>query len=341
MPNELEPITPADAKEMYLNARKREVSQATVDGYHYRLKHFIRWCEEVVEIDNMNSLSGRDLQRFKTWRRDEGELKRISLKNQLSAVRVFLRWCESIDAVEEGLSEKVEALVPQLDKTDKQSESIFDRDQAEALLEYQRKFEYACRTHVIMDLLWYTGIRLGALHSLDVEDYDADEERIALRHRQDTGTPLKNKEEGERMIALNAEVCRVIEDWIDHHRHDVEDEYGRNPLLTSQNSRMSKSSIRDAVYYATRPCHHTGDCPDGRDIEDCEATNHRLYCKCPLNVSPHDVRRGSITYYLTEDVPEKVVSDRMNVGQDVLDKHYDKRSEEVKVEQRREYLNEI
>jgi len=38
---------------------------------------------------------------------------------------------------------------------------------------------------------------------------------------------------------------------------------------------------------------------------------------------------------LTEDIPEKVISDRMNVGEDVLDKHYDRRSEEVKVEQRR------
>ena len=60
-----------------------------------------------------------------------------------------------------------------------------------------------------------------------------------------------------------------------------------------------------------------------------------------MNVSPHDIRRGSITHFLTEDVPEKVVSDRMNVGQNVLDKHYDKRSEEVKVEQRRGYLDNI
>jgi hypothetical protein len=44
---------------------------------------------------------------------------------------------------------------------------------------------------------------------------------------------------------------------------------------------------------------------------------------------------------LTEDIPEKVISDRMNVGEDVLDKHYDRRSEEVKVEQRRGYLEDV
>ncbi len=340
MSEEIEPISPAAAKEMYLEARKNEVSESTLSGYHYRLKHFIRWCQDVEGLDNLNDLSGRDLQRFKTWRRDDGGLKPITLQGQLDALRIFIRWCGSIDAVEQDLHEKFDALMPELKKTDEQSESILRSDAAGELLEYQRKFEWASRAHVIMELLWHTGIRLGTLHSLDVDDYDPDGERVELHHRPDTGTPLKNGREGERMIALDAEICRLLEDWIEQNRHPVEDDEGREPLLTSRNGRMNRSSIRDAVYRVTRPCFYA-ECPKGRDPDNCEGGSYGGYSKCPVNVSPHDVRRGSITYFLTEDVPEKVVSDRMNVGQDVLDKHYDKRDEAVKVEQRRGYLDNI
>ena len=58
-------------------------------------------------------------------------------------------------------------------------------------------------------------------------------------------------------------------------------------------------------------------------------------------MSPHAIRRGSITHHLSKDVPEKVVSDRMNVGLDALEKHYDRRTESEKTEQRRDYLDDI
>jgi len=47
----------------------------------------------------MNNLTGRKLQQFKTWRRDDGDLKPITLEGNLDAFRVFIRWCESTDAV--------------------------------------------------------------------------------------------------------------------------------------------------------------------------------------------------------------------------------------------------
>ena len=63
--------------------------------------------------------------------------------------------------------------------------------------------------------------------------------------------------------------------------------------------------------------------------------------KCPSSVSPHAIRRGSITQHLSKDVSEKVVSDRMNVSLDVLEEHYDRRSEREKADQRRDYLDEL
>ena len=48
-----------------------------------------------------------------------------------------------------------------------------------------------------------------------------------------------------------------------------------------------------------------------------------------------------VSHYLTEDIPAEIVSDRMNVSRKVLDEHYDERSQEVKMEQRRDYLDNI
>jgi hypothetical protein len=44
---------------------------------------------------------------------------------------------------------------------------------------------------------------------------------------------------------------------------------------------------------------------------------------------------------LNSDVPKEVVSDRANVTAGILDEHYDRRSQHEKMEQRREYLNNI
>jgi hypothetical protein len=60
-----------------------------------------------------------------------------------------------------------------------------------------------------------------------------------------------------------------------------------------------------------------------------------------LSRPPHGARRGAITHWLSNDLPERVVSDRANVSPDVIKKHYDQRGERDKMEQRREFLDDL
>jgi len=47
---------------------------------------------------------------------------------------------------------------------------------------------------------------------------------------------------------------------------------------------------------------------------------------CNLIAFPQVRRRGSVTYQLSAGVPKEVISDRMNVSDEVLEKHYDERT---------------
>lgn len=86
------------------------------------------------------------------------------------------------------------------------------------------------------------------------------------------------------------------------------------------------------VYRVTVPHFRGEKCPDYHKGEQR---------KCEESLNPHVICRGSITNFLSQDVSVEIVGDRMNMRRDVLDEHYDQRSGEVKLEQRRGYLDEV
>jgi len=334
----LEPIGPGTAVELYLEDRKSELSKASQYGHKSRLGHFRRWCDE-QDIDDMNTLSGRDLHRYRLWRRNEGDLAPITEKTQMDTLRVFIRWCTSIDAVPEDLHAKV--VSPSLSDDEETRDVMLDGEVAERILDYLATYEYASVRHVCLLLMWRALLRRGAVRALDIGDYDPEERSLEVKHRPDTGSPIKNQRRGERYIALKDETCAVIDDWLGQQRPDVEDEQGREPLLATSQGRLHPTTVQSYVYSVTTPCTYTGHCPHGKVIQKCDAATVRTAAsKCPSSISPHAVRRGAITHWLSSDVPEPVVSARGNVSMDVLEKHYDRRTEREKMEQRRKYLDD-
>lgn len=93
---ELEPLTPREALDLYLSDRRADVTGSTLRSHRYRLEPFVQWCHE-NDVDDLNEVTGRDLHRFKTWRQNEAGLNAVTLRTQLSTLRVFLQFCRSID----------------------------------------------------------------------------------------------------------------------------------------------------------------------------------------------------------------------------------------------------
>lgn len=338
MTNELEPIEPAEALDWYLEHREDDLSQKTIKNYRYRIQYFVRWCDK-EGIDNLNTITGRDLNQYKLWRKRDAGLKPITLKSQLNALRGFIRFCESIDAIEPETHTKI--LCPKISKHEDERDTFLDADEAHALLSFLHKFHYASKRHAMFLLVWHTGIRLGSLRTLDIGDYDPNEQYIDIHHRPESGTPLKNKEDGEREVHLAGDVCEVLDDYIATHRDEVEDEHGRQPLFTTRNGRPHENQIRRDFYSMTRPCWYEEGCPHGRDPDECEARYRRKASKCPSSVSTHPVRRGSITYYLNDGASKEAVSERMNVSPGVLEKHYDQRTKAEKRENRKGFFEQV
>lgn len=335
----LEPIEPEPALELYIADRENSVSQATIYSHRSRLGHFVRWCESEAEIENSNELSGRQLHEFRVWRRMEGDLSPASEKTQMDTLRVFIKWLESIDAVEKDLHTKV--LSPTLSGDDNIREEMLDSERATQILSYLEKYEYASRPHVVLTLMWHTMMRVGEIHGLDCGDYDSANRSLQVVHRPESGTTLKNQTKGERYIALDDDVCEILDDWQENTRPAATDDHGREPLISTGEGRAHTTTLRGDCYRFTRPCVVTRECPHGRDLDECKATSYDSASQCPSVVSPHALRRGGITNALQQGWPMKAVGDRANVSQKVLKMHYDSRTEEEKMEQRRDYLDDL
>lgn len=340
----LQPIEPAEAIELYFSHRRSELAEKTIQNQRYRLNAFTEFCNE-NDIENLNQLTGRDLQRFRIWRQDGSDhydpAKPVTLKHQLRTLQKFLEFAASIDAVPKGMREQV--LIPDVDPEDEARDVLLEEERASTILDYLERFHYASREHVVVAILWHSKMRLGALRALDVDDVhteDLDDGYIEVHHRPEAGTPLKNRRAGERFVAVGPTYCRMLDDYLEHHRHDVTDDYGRKPLITSSQGRLSEAGIREAVYQVTQPCFYSNECPHGKEPSSCEATQYGERAGCPSSRSPHGIRRGSITKHLRDGTPVEIVTERANVSKGVLDRHYDERSEREKMQLRRRFIDD-
>jgi len=333
----LKPISPAEAVEWYLHRRRNELASSSLKTHRSSLRHFTKWTEQ-VGIENLNELDGRAIQRYLTWRTEEAptsvdHLAPKSEKTQIDITRKFVEYCETIDAVRVGLHEQI--LPFRVKEADEVRDEMLDMERISEIHNYLETYHYASRDHIIWTLLAESGFRIGALHSLDVQDFDPDNRTLRLRYRPESETSLKNDRGSERLVGLIRDgTVEALQAYIDDQRVSVSDEYGREPLVTTRNGRVARSTIRKSVYRWSCPQALGDECDHDDSMTSSDAW------RCANNACPHMVRAGVITYLLREDVPIDYVSDRCDVSPSVIRTHYDGRSESERMEARSQAIAE-
>ncbi|PSQ43406.1 integrase [Halobacteriales archaeon SW_7_68_16] len=323
----------SDAIEKYISKRRGELTDATIQSHESRLKWFREFCS-YADVDETGDLTRPIVADFEEFRREvaQGDPSPSTMKTQVDTVRVFLKHIEKWGYAEPNIH--VAADPPSLSKSENIRHVDINIDDVKQALDYLRTHEYACRRHVVSELVWHTGIRIGAVHSLDVDDIHLDDQLVELRHRPNEGsrTTLKNKDDGERYIAISDYVADMLEDWIQNRRPKTsyKEKGVREPLLTTRYGRASKSTLRTDVYEATWPQAYGAacSCDPHEDEGDCWANNKNDASACVDVIGPHTLRKHAIVHHLDNDWRLEHVSDRVNSEPEVVKDHYDQARED-------------
>ncbi|MFC6973466.1 tyrosine-type recombinase/integrase [Halomicroarcula sp. GCM10025709] len=323
-------LTPRSARERFLDECRIDSTDSTIRSYGNRLTPFVEWCE-AEGITEVGDLSGWLLDEYRRSLTDDAP---VTVKGKMMAVKQLVGYLERIEAVEDDLEDKVP--IPSLSAEDERSEVKLAPDDAAKLIEYHRNSVAMRGTaqHAMLEVLWFTGCRMSGVMALDLDDYDEEKGTLRFVNRPQTGTRLKNGNDGERPVAVPPQVVEVLDEFIARERPDKRDDHGRRPLFSTRQGRASDTSVRSWCYLGTQPCLYTS-CPHGRNREICKYRKRTHASQCPSSRSPHQIRTGSITWQLNCGMPIEDVAERVNSAPSTIRRHYDVATGEEKLEERR------
>lgn len=336
-PSDVTPLRKAQRN--FLEHKQKTQKESTARAYKFPTKDFIQYCE------NHGVQTTGDITKnlIATWmdQRHE-EVKPITVHNNAKHLRVFIKWMGSRDLCEWRIHEKME--IPSVPDQGEVNDDVLRAGHAKTVLDYLDTYNYASLYHALFYTMWHTGCRIGGAIALDLDDFQPsahDDNVLHFRNRKATGTPLKNKTSSERDVTITDSLADVLADYISAKRLDKTDDYDREPIFTVPSGRLYQQRSYKNVVALTRPCISGENCPHNRDIPDCEAAQRKEKApSCPSSYAHHPVRKGSITNHINKGWPKEALAERVDVSVDVLNKHYDKRTNEKERQTRRQYLHE-
>lgn len=171
--------------------RERGRSPSTMRAYQFDWSQFATWYADVnQEPFSLERLAAMDVQDYIAWGRQQG-LKATTLNRRLAWLKRYATWGEQQGVVNSKMRRRIKA-IPIQRKQQLAPRSLSPREARKLLKEV--KVRGNSRDEAIISILLYTGLRVGELVSLKVEDVALTERKGVIRVRAEVAKGGKERE---------------------------------------------------------------------------------------------------------------------------------------------------
>ncbi len=228
--------------------RERDRSEHTVRAYVGDVRACLTWCA----ADGSTTLADVDLARLRAWLgtlASEGAA-RSTLSRRSAAVRTFFAWARRAGRVEVDPALRLAS-----PKRQRSLPDVLTRDGATAVLDVAAvaaddEDPIHLRNRAVLELLYATGIRVGELTGLDVDDVD----------RTSRVVRVLGKGRKERMVPFGQPADEAVAAWLEHGRPAVaKGDSGPALFLGRRGRRVDPRQVREVVHALLA---HVPDAPD-------------------------------------------------------------------------------
>ncbi len=261
-----------DAKKEYLRHFEKRNKATSVRRYETAIDNVLDFVGRELPMGNLRA---KDLQDYQLHRIVKARPRTVD--SELTMLRAFLNWCGSRNWVSENVadSDHVEPLVNRKTKGDEKR--IFTDEELELLLS-PNEIQY-WQYCVVLNLLYYTGMRIGEASFLTVKDVDLRHREIHIREKKmnvPTWDPSSKRN--------TAEMVHWTPKWYEHRVVPIESHL--EPILRRFGELRADNIF--GLYFCTRRGNQITD-HLGRQIKQLTGKE---------DVSPHTFRYTHISHAL-------------------------------------------
>ncbi len=216
--------------------RERNRSPHTVRAYRKDVELFLAHAAEAGAV----FLTDLELRHFRAWlgALDAAGLSRSTIARRAASIRTFMDW-----GVREELVPVNPALRLRAPKRNSTLPAVLSQAQAAALFDgtderVAQHDPHELQRRAMLELLYGTGVRVGELVGLDVDDVDAERRTLVVL----------GKGSKERTVPFGVPAGHAIEDWLRRGRPQwASDKSGPALFLGRRGGRIDQRAVRTQV----------------------------------------------------------------------------------------------